>query len=54
MNQLKIGRSETNITLARKFRDIMFAILMDNWMFEDFTQDKLVKSWGNLSFEVKS
>lgn len=53
MNQLKIGRSETNITLARKFLDIMFATLMDNWMFEDFTQDKLVKSWGNLSFEVK-
>ena len=38
------GGAKANIALARKFLDIVYRTLKNNWMFEDFTQFKLVKN----------
>ncbi len=38
------GGAKTNIALARKFLDIVYRTLKNKWMFEDFTQFKLVKN----------
>ena len=34
------GGAKANIALARKFLDIVYRTLKNNWMFEDFTQFK--------------
>jgi len=38
------GGAKANIALARKFLDIVYRTLKNKWMFEDFTQFKLVKN----------
>ena len=38
------GGAKANIALARKFLDIVYRTLKNNWMFEEFTQFKLVKN----------
>ena len=38
------GGAKANIALARKFLDIVYKTLKNNWMFEDFSQFKLVKN----------
>ena len=38
------GGAKANIALARKFLDIVYKTLKNKWMFEDFTQFKLVKN----------
>lgn len=35
------GRTKANIALARKFLEIIYRILKNHWIFEDFTQFKL-------------
>ena len=35
------GGAKANIVLARKFLDIVYKTLKNNWIFEDFTQLKL-------------
>ncbi len=46
MSRLKVGGggAKANIALARKILDIVYRTLKNNWMFEDFTQFKLVKN----------
>ncbi len=38
------GGAKANIALARKFLEIIYKTLKNNWVFEDFTQFKLVKN----------
>lgn len=38
------GGAKANIALARKFLDIVYKTLKNDWVFEDFTQFKLVKN----------
>ena len=38
------GGAKANIALARKFLDIVYKTLKNNWLFEDFTQFKLLKN----------
>ena len=38
------GGANVNIALARKFLDIVYKTLKNNWIFEDFIQFKLVKN----------
>ena len=38
------GGAKANIALARKSLDIVYKTLKNNWMFEDFSQFKLVKN----------
>ena len=35
------GGAKANIALARKFLEIIYRILKNHWIFEDFTQFKL-------------
>ncbi len=38
------GGAKANIALARKFLEVIYKTLKNNWVFEDFTQFKLVKN----------
>ena len=39
--KVRRGGAKANIALARKFLEIIYRILKNKWIFEDFTQFKL-------------